>query len=387
MFRGRNSFYLCLLCVLPTLLHSAAVYAEPAICHTEITQISPVTSEADTLMPIEYIYDVTFDERCQLRAIPEPNEVMDCKRPQTDLKQGNRLESLNAHVTVECVYRRPGFYYLPPVRFELTAPDNSIQTFHPNLYRLKIPYRKDFHDTDIAIENTLVLLSWSRHLRHIWRILLAVIIGILAFTILYFRRQKNKEFREKPDKEQSPIEEFMAEIQSLQVMSPVSMEDYKQFHDKLSQGVKTYISRRLKTDVMSCTSMQVCNNLSRLGVSTSLCDTAKRLLKSSACVRFAQYIPKYSDNLEILNQTKELVENLESFAKEKDSLSKHEQHTHDDEIEHTAVLEENAQNNTEHAGIDSSKENSDFLRTNTETVHPEPKDGNLQQDPVHLENK
>ncbi|MBQ9396557.1 MAG: hypothetical protein IJU23_13715 [Proteobacteria bacterium] len=319
MFKGRIQLHLCLALLL-TLLHSSTLYAEPSRCNAAITTLKPVASEADPIMPVEYVYDVTFDEHCQLRPVPVLSEVMDCKRPQVELKPGSRNGSLNAHATVSCVFRRPGHYYLPPVKFELTAPDNSVETLHPNLHYLTIPYRKDFHDTDIDLENTLVLLSWTQHLRQIWRILLAVIVGILAVTTLYFKHQKNKTLPEKHAKAQSPIEEFMAEIKALQTMSPVSMDDYKVFHDKLSHGVKTYISRRLGSDVMSLTSIQVCAQLKKLGVSSELCQDAKRLLRSSACIRFAQYVPKYSDNLALLNETVELVEKLEAFAKEKEKI-------------------------------------------------------------------
>ena len=337
--------------ILLTLMHSTTLYANPKQCRVEIANVNANVKEADALTPVEYVYDVTFDERCQLRAVPVLNEVMDCKRPQVDFKPGNNSGILNAHTVVECVYRRPGFYYLPPVKFELTAPDNTVETYHPNLHRLTVPYRKDFHDTDLDIENTLVLLQWSQHLRQIWRILIAVVIGILGITGLYFKRQKTQNRAEKSSKERSPIDEFMTEIQALQAMSPVSMDDYKQFHDKLSQSVKTFISRRLGTDVLSCTSMQVCETLKKLGVSSELCQNAKRLLKSSACVRFAQYIPKYSDNLAIMNETVELVESLDAFAREKEKASKDSSSSHDAETDHESTTHQNGLIHPDDSGL------------------------------------
>ena len=161
---------------------------------------------------------------------------------------------------------------------------------------------KTFHDIKSIIE---VKKEWPWWL---WAVLAAAIL-LLIFWIRFLV----KFFRKKPvspdlfNSKLAPYEEAMQSLADLQKQQLLQKNEVKEYHIRLSEIFKRYLSRKTKTYKMNLTSDEILMELDDYGPGKEQLFAFANCLRMSSAVKFAKYLPPQNESEKCLEQTKEMI--------------------------------------------------------------------------------
>ncbi len=179
---------------------------------------------------------------------------------------------------------------------------------------------KTFHDIKSIIE---VKKEWPWW----WWALLAVAILLLIFWIRFLV----KFFKKKPvstelfNSKLAPYEEAMQslnDLQNQQLLQKNEPDNYrvKQYHTRLSEILKRYLSRKTKTYKLNLTSDEILMELDEYSPGKEQLFAFANCLRMSSAVKFAKYIPPQNESEKCLEQTKEMISEInKNFNKKAES--------------------------------------------------------------------
>ncbi|MDQ6844233.1 MAG: BatD family protein [Bacteroidota bacterium] len=166
---------------------------------------------------------------------------------------------------------------------------------------------KTFHDIKNIIEVKKELPWW------IWLLLsiaFLIIIFLVIFLIKVFRKKQNI-----PDlikAKLTPYDEAMQALTDLdkqQLLQKNEPDNYrvKEYHTRLSEIFKRYITRKTNTYKLHLTSDEILMELGGYGIEKDQLSAFANSIRMSNAVKFAKYIPPQSESENCLHQTKEMI--------------------------------------------------------------------------------
>ena len=297
----RNCLYIGIILICMGICHM--VYGQP--CHVEITDLTQ-SSESSVLSSVVYKYDVSYDAQCQLNVLVNDKDFRKCNEPVVKADQNGAT----SHVDLTCVYLRNGYFYTPPVIFEMTdseqhrfilAPDNREMAIHLAEY-------------DSESEKPYVFAHWSQRTALPLTIILTLLLAsILVASYFYYFKVQMRRLAEQSEQKMLPLDAFKLEMNELMESSPESVEAYQVYHDRLSQALRRFVTEKFEIDAFSLTTHQLVEKLLKLGIDSFYCSELRRLLEASDRVKFARDVPNQGANLKLLRDAGILVTSLDAW--------------------------------------------------------------------------
>ncbi|MGH2563960.1 MAG: hypothetical protein ACRDE5_05580 [Ginsengibacter sp.] len=215
-----------------------------------------------------------------------------------------------------------GRQVIPPlvINMETLQGDSSF-----NLFTDSIPIQVSFspmdsvttfHDIKSIIEVKKEWAWWW------WAILCAALVLLffwIRFLVKFFRKKKE------PDIFKSKLSPYDEAIQSLndlekeQLLKDNETDSYKvkTYHTKLTDIFKRYISRKSKTYKMHLTSDEMLMELSEYDLNKEHLSAFANCLRMGNAVKFAKYIPVQSESEKCLQQTKDIITEINNSLNKK----------------------------------------------------------------------
>ncbi len=145
---------------------------------------------------------------------------------------------------------------------------------------------KTFHDikTIIGVKDEWPLWKWIAA-----GICLLLLIGLIIFLVRYLRKKKS--VSDAFSSRLTPFDEAMKSLQQLIEERLLENNDVKQFHTRLSDIFRRYISRKTNTNLLNQTSAEILLLLQENRLSKENVSQVASALRMSDAVKFAKYHP------------------------------------------------------------------------------------------------
>lgn len=284
-------------------------------CHLTIEPKEPTPNPTHILSTVQFQFAVQYDAACHIKVLPTAKSPMLCSTPQIDIEPAQTPEQFRANIFVPCQFKRPGFYYSPPIALEISKNDHATaQNIPLKLQKVTIKPYLNPDNASIPLEDTLEIRPWIQTGGYLG--LLGMLIGLGLFGIVFgcLRWRKNQTIPQiQTPPPPPPVKIFLAEIATLIDITPQTIEEYKRYHDKLSNGLRQYLSAKTKLNVLNCTTSQLAAQLTQTDLTDVLQQEIIRLLSASDVVKFTRNMPGSAANLKLLRDCEKLAENIETF--------------------------------------------------------------------------
>lgn len=198
------------------------------------------------------------------------------------------------------------------VNFDPLKDDTTLNLFTDSI-SINVGYSpldstKTFHDIKPIID---VKYQWP-----LWYYLAAadallLLIALVLLLIKLFKKKKRP--ADIFDSKLSPYEEALKLLSDLQNEQLLVKGDAKQFHVRLTEIFKRFLSRRIRTNLSNLTSSELLIKLDVIHLSRAQVSAMANNLLLSDAVKFAKYQPAITDSEEALLNTKKVIEQLEEL--------------------------------------------------------------------------
>ncbi|HUZ59569.1 MAG TPA: hypothetical protein VMU83_12380 [Hanamia sp.] len=210
-----------------------------------------------------------------------------------------------------------GRQVIPPLALSVSTLDGD-STF--NIYTDSIPINvtysptdsvRPFHDIKTIIEVKRIFPWWAWVLVALGVVLL--IIWIL-FLLKFFKKKKESVIFES---KLSPYDEAMQLLSELEKENLLQNDQIKEFHYRLTEIFKRYLSRKTNRNQMYLTTDELLMELGNLDVPKEQIAGFANSLRMENAVKFAKYIPPAYENEKCFSQTKEMITNIHKIVNKK----------------------------------------------------------------------
>lgn len=170
-----------------------------------------------------------------------------------------------------------------------------------------------FHDIKSIIE---IKAGWAWW---VWALIILgglLLIGLVIFLIKRFKKKKTTEdiFAAKL----SPYEEAVESLSALGKEQLLEKQEEKEFHTRLSQIFKRYLSRRMNVNKMHLTTGDILIELTPMDVQKSSIEKLANALRMGNAVKFAKFIPFATQSEQCKNVVREVITEINSFTDKKE---------------------------------------------------------------------
>jgi len=171
---------------------------------------------------------------------------------------------------------------------------------------------KTFHDIKSIIE---VKKEWPWWLWGVLAIAILLLIFWIRFLVKFFRKKpvSTDIFTSKL----APYEEAMQALTDLKQQQLLQKNEVKEYHTRLSEIFKRYLSRKTKTYKMNLTSDEVLMELDEYGPGKEQVFAFANCLRMSSAVKFAKYLPPQYESEKCLIQTKDMITEINNNLNKK----------------------------------------------------------------------
>ncbi len=303
------------MCVLSCLLFGKAVVAQKPVIKTSVDKSKILIGEQ-----LHYRVSTSMPDNTYVLSwftIPDSIghfQVVRQNKIDSSIVNGN----LNFSQDITLTSFDSGIQVIPPFVLNVNKQDSDT-TF--NLLTDSIPIQvafspmdsvKTFHDIKSIIE---VKKEWSWWLWAVLAIAVVLLIFWIRFLIKFFRKRAAT-----PDLFHSKLaayEEAMQSLTALQQQQLLEKNEVKEYHVRLSEIFKRYLSRKLKTYKMNLTSDEILIELDNYQPGKEQLFAFANCLRMSSAVKFAKYIPPQNESEKCLEQTKEMITTINNNLNKK----------------------------------------------------------------------
>ena len=287
-------------------------------CNVSIVPIDEAPTRTHLLEPVSYHFAITYDDKCQIEVLPiASDKKMICNKPTVELVPSDQPGRISNRIMVTCEYLSPGFFFRPPFQIQIQDENqHPIGERIPQMRALEVRAYLDEANRNKPLDDYLTIVPWNQlPLRLMVFFALMGLLLISGGLVLFFRirKRKNDLEHQPPVSELKPIERFSLEIEQLINIIPVSIAEYKVFHDHLSNALRQYICARTQMDAMSCTTIGLCKRLHNHQIPADICEDVMRILSESDRVKFAYEAPGQGANMILLRDAANLANQIESY--------------------------------------------------------------------------
>lgn len=210
-----------------------------------------------------------------------------------------------------------GRQVIPPL--ELTASTlEGDSTF--NIYTDSIAVNVDyspadstlpFHDIKNIIEVKKTFPWW------IWALIGLGAILLILLIIYLVRRSRKKKDTGIFESKLSPYDEAMQLLDELQKENLTEKSEFKEYHARLSDIFKRYLSRKTNTYKMHLTTDELLMELNQMQLSKEEIASFANCLRMGNAVKFARFIPPDYENQKCFSETKEMITKINNIENKK----------------------------------------------------------------------
>ncbi len=210
-----------------------------------------------------------------------------------------------------------GRQVIPPLALNISTLDGD-STF--NIYTDSIPINVKyspadstlpFHDIKNIIEVKKTFPWW------IW-VAIGLAVILIIFLIIYFiRKSKKKKDTGIFESKLSPYEEAMQLLDELQKENLPEKNEIREFHIRLSDIFKRYLSRKTNIYQMHLTTDEVLMEINQLELSKEKIADFANCLRMGNAVKFARYVPPEYENQKCFSEIKEMITNINNIENKK----------------------------------------------------------------------
>ena len=129
---------------------------------------------------------------------------------------------------------------------------------------------------------------------------------IVFFLWKYFKNKKNRPAPISSSR-LSPYDEAMQSLEQLKGFDLQKPDAVKQFHSKLAEIFKWYISRKQRISIMNKTTGDVLVLLTENSLSKDIITSTATALRCGDAVKFAKYLPSVTESNECLENIKATI--------------------------------------------------------------------------------
>jgi hypothetical protein len=135
-----------------------------------------------------------------------------------------------------------------------------------------------------------------------------VLLLLIAAVILwrYFKNRKKAPLSISSSK-LSPYDEAMQSLENIKTLNLQKPEEVKQYHAKLSEIFKWYVSRKQQFSIMNKTTGDVLIHLTDFKLPNEQVTNIATALRCGDAVKFAKFVPATAESEECYNKIKEVI--------------------------------------------------------------------------------
>ena len=166
---------------------------------------------------------------------------------------------------------------------------------------------KDFHDikTIIDIKDEWPLWKW---------ILLICLVLLAVSTIILIFYSRKKRLSDPFSSGLTPFDEAMQAMKTLKEKGLLEMNEIKQFHSRLIQIFRRYISRKTHTEVLNLTSSEILLLLQSNKIQKESLSKAANALRMSDAVKFAKYQPPFKESESGYQDVEQVIKQINELS-------------------------------------------------------------------------
>ncbi|MGN6296011.1 MAG: hypothetical protein ACTHM7_04460 [Ginsengibacter sp.] len=205
-----------------------------------------------------------------------------------------------------------GRQIIPPLPLSVSMLDgDSTFTVYTDSIPINVGYSPadsvlPFHDIKNIIEVHKTFQWW------IWA-LIALAVIIVALIIVYLiRKARKKKSAEIFESKIPPFEEAMQLLDELQNENLIEKQEYKEYHTRLSDIFKRFLSRKNNINQMYLTTDELLIELNQ-DLSKEKIATFASSLRMGNAVKFARFIPADFENQKCFSEIKEMIVNIHNM--------------------------------------------------------------------------
>jgi hypothetical protein len=210
-----------------------------------------------------------------------------------------------------------GRQVIPPLALTVSTLDGD-STF--NIYTDSIPINVTyspadstlpFHDIKNIIEVKNIFPWW------IYLLIGIGVILLIALIIFIIKKSKKKKDTGIFESKLPPYDEAMQLLDELQKENLLEKNEFKEYHTRLSDILKRYLSRKTNTYQMHLTTDELLIKLNELDLSKEKIFDFANCLRMGNAVKFAKHVPPNYENLKCFSETKEMITNINNIENKK----------------------------------------------------------------------
>ena len=210
-----------------------------------------------------------------------------------------------------------GRQVIPPLALSVSTLDGD-STF--NIYTDSIPINVTyspadstlpFHDIKNIIEVKKTFPWW------IYLLIGISVILLIALIIFIIKKSKKKKDTGIFNSKLSPYNEAMQLLDELQKENLLEKNEFKEYHTRLSDIFKRYLSRKTNTYQMHLTTDELLIELNELDLSKEKVFDFANSLRMGNAVKFARYVPPDYENQKCFSETREMITNINNIQNKK----------------------------------------------------------------------
>lgn len=210
-----------------------------------------------------------------------------------------------------------GLQVIPPLALSVSTLDGDSSF---NIYTDSIPVNviysptdsiMPFHDIKTIIEVKKTFPWWT------WLLVglgVALLIILILFFLKFFKKKKDPVIFES---KLSPYDEAMQLLSELEKENLVQNNKTKEYHFRLTEIFKRYLSRITNRYQMYLTTDELLIELNSFDLSKDLVAGFANSLRMGNAVKFAQYVPPAYENEKCFSQTKEMITAINNIVNKK----------------------------------------------------------------------
>ena len=168
-----------------------------------------------------------------------------------------------------------------------------------------------FHDIKNIIEVKKSFPWWA------WALVALGIVLLIIWILFLFKFFKKKKDVKIFESKLSPYDEAMQSLNDLEKEDLLQQNRFKEYHSRLSDIFKRYLSRKTNTYQLHLTTDELLIELNGFDLSKEQISNFAGSLRLGNVVKFAQYIPPAFENEKAFSQTKEMITTINNIVNKK----------------------------------------------------------------------
>jgi hypothetical protein len=198
-----------------------------------------------------------------------------------------------------------------PLSFSLLEGDSTF-TIYTDTIPVNVDYSPadstlPFHDIKNIIEVKKTFQWW------IWALIGLGAIILIILVIYLIKKSKNKKDTAIFESKIPPYDEAMQLLEELQKENLLEKQEFKEYHTRLSDIFKRYLSRKSNAYQMHLTTDELLIELNQMEVSKEKIASFANCLRMGNAVKFARFIPQNFENEKCFSEIKEMITNINNI--------------------------------------------------------------------------